>query len=137
MAWGRSAARQVRRADLPWIPAFTLPKIPKVSRLDLRLEGAYTDLPKLTEQGYFYSNTRYAQGYTSYGQILGSWVGRQGIGGQATSNYWFSPQRKLTFSYRKMVEDTSILEGGHISDISVGGVWTIRSAIELSANGEV
>ncbi len=117
-------------------PGIYLPRIPKLSRLDLRLEGAYTDLPKLAEQGYFYANARYRQGYTNDGQILGSWVGRQGIGGQATSNYWFSPQRKLTFSYRKMVEDTSILEGGHISDFSAGAVWTIHSAIELSANGK-
>ncbi len=117
-------------------PGIYLPEVPKLRRLDLRLEGAYTDLPKLAYQGYFYSNSHYRQGYTNYGQVLGSWVGREGIGGQASTTYWFSPRRKATLTYRKMVSDQSLFQGGSMGDLSASVMWTVRSKVELSASGQ-
>jgi hypothetical protein len=117
-------------------PGIYLPEVPKIKNLDLRLEGAYTDLPKLVEQGYFYANAHYPQGYTNYGQILGSWVGRQGVGGQASSTYWFSPRKKVSLTYRKMVSDHSLFGGGSIGDVSANVMWTLRSKLELSASGQ-
>jgi hypothetical protein len=117
-------------------PGIYLPEVPKIKNLDLRLEGAYTDLPKLLDQGYFYANAHYPQGYTNYGQILGSWVGRQGIGGQASSTYWFSPRKTATLTYRKMVSDQSLLRGGSMGDLSASVQWTVHSNVELTASGQ-
>ncbi len=118
-------------------PGVYLPELPKLHHLDLRLEGAYTDLPKLADEGgYYYANSHYLQGYTNYGQIMGSWVGRQGIGGQASSTYWFSARKKLTLTYRKMVADHALFQGGNVADIAASGLWTLRSNLEFSANGQ-
>ncbi len=116
-----------------WDPGIYLSELPKFHKLDARFEAVYTDLPKQANQGYFYANARYAQGYTNYGQILGSWVGKQGLGGQASSTYWFSPQNKLGFYYREMVSDLAIFRGGRNSDYGMNASWRIRPQIELNA----
>jgi hypothetical protein len=117
-------------------PGMYVPRMPGLRKFDLRMEGVYTNLPKLTNQAYFYSNAHYPQGYTNYGQILGSWVGRQGEGEQATSNYWFSPRNKATISYRKMTSDETFLRGGNISDVFGSFTWMIRPNLELSATAQ-
>ena len=135
MAWddplqGKFVARYA------WDPGVYLPQLPKLKKLDLRLEAAYTNLPKLADQGYFYANAHYPQGYTNYGQILGSWVGRQGIGGQASSTYWFSARNKATVSYREVTADHSLLGGGNQNDVSGNFTWLVRPQIEVSAMGQ-
>jgi hypothetical protein len=117
-------------------PGVYIPRLPKLKKLDLRMEGAYTNLPKLPYLAYFYANAHYPQGYTNYGQILGSWIGRQGIGGQASSTYWFSARNKATLSYRRMYSDKSFLQGGNMSDISGNVTWLVRPGIEVSAMGQ-
>jgi membrane-associated phospholipid phosphatase len=114
-------------------PGIYMPQIPGLRKLDLRVEGINTNLPGLKHPAYFYSNTHYAQGYTNYGQILGSWIGRQGSGGQASSTYWFSARNKATVSYRKLVADKSFLQGGQSSDFSGSITWIVRPGIEVSA----
>jgi hypothetical protein len=117
-------------------PGLYFPHLPKLKKLDLRMEGAYTNLPKLPYQAYFYANAHYPQGYTNYGQIIGSWIGRQGSGGQASSTYWFSARNKATVTYRKVSSDKSFLEGGNQSDVSGNVTWLVRSGVELSAMGQ-
>jgi hypothetical protein len=114
-------------------PGVYLPKIPGLSKLDLRMEGVYTNLPGEKDAAYYYANSHYPQGYTNDGQILGSWIGRQGDGGKISSSYWFSGRNKLTLSYRKMTSDKSFLRGGNLSDISGDMTWMVRPGIELSA----
>jgi Capsule assembly protein Wzi len=135
MAWddplqGKFVARYA------WDPGLYLPQLPKLKKMDLRLEAAYTNLPKLPYQGYFYSNAHYPQGYTNYGQIIGSWVGRQGIGGQASSTYWFSARNKATVSYREVTADHSMLGGGNQNDVSGNFTWLVRPEVEVSAMGQ-
>jgi hypothetical protein len=135
MAWddplqGKFVARYA------WDPGIYLPHLPKLKKLDLRMEGAYTNLPKLLDQAYFYANAHYPQGYTNYGQIIGSWIGRQGSGGQASSTYWFSARNKATVTYRKVSSDKSFLEGGNESDVSGNVTWLVRSGVEVSAMGQ-
>jgi len=123
-------------ARFAWDPGVYIAELPKFRKLDARFEAVYTDLPKLPYQGYFYANEHYDQGYTNYGQILGSWVGRQGIGGQASTTYWFSPQKKATFFYRKMVSDVSILGGGSNNDIGMNVLWRLLPDLEVNALGQ-
>jgi hypothetical protein len=116
-------------------PGIYVPQLPGLKKVDLRMEGVYTNLPGLKDLAYFYGNAHYPQGYTNYGQILGSWVGRQGSGGQASTTYWFSGRNKATVSYRKMNADKAYLEGGNLNDISANVTWLVRPEIEFSATG--
>jgi hypothetical protein len=119
-----------------WDPGIYLPQLPKLKKMDLRLEAAYTNLPKLVGPAYYYSNAHYPQGYTNYGQIIGSWVGRQGIGGQASSTYWFSARNKATVTYREVTADQELLGGGTQNDISGNLTWLVRPQIEFTALGQ-
>lgn len=98
-------------------PGIYMPKIPKLNKLDLRAEGVYTDVPNYPGPGSYYSNAHYAQGYTNYGQIMGSWIGRQGRGIQASSTYWFSGLRKLQLGYRQQVTNEAFIRGGNLHDV--------------------
>ncbi len=123
-------------ARFAWDPGIYLSELPKLHKLDARFEAAYTDLPKAPYQGYYYANTHYPQGYTNYGQILGSWIGRQGIGGQASTTYWASPEKKIGIFYRKMVLDPSLYGGGNNNDYGANASWRIRPEIEVNALGQ-
>jgi hypothetical protein len=113
-------------------PGIYLPQVPYAKKLDLRLEGVYTDLPGLHEEGYFYANAHYPQGYTNYGQVLGSWIGREGRGGAGTSTYWFSPRTKAALSYRRMVANPVLLGGGNLTDVSGSFTWLVNPRLEVS-----
>ncbi len=113
-------------------PGVYLPRIPYIPKLDLRLEGVYTALPGIPEKGYFYANAHYPQGYTNYGQILGSWIGREGRGGEGTSTYWFSSRTKATGTYRKMVANHVLLDGGNLTDVSGSFSWLLNPRWEVS-----
>jgi hypothetical protein len=123
-------------ARFAWDPGIYVSALPKFHQFDARFEAVYTDLPKAYETGYFYANLHYTQGYTNYGQIMGSWVGREGIGGQASTTYWHSPQKKVTFFYRKMVSDVALLNGGHNTDFGATASWRVRTEIELNGLGQ-
>lgn len=111
------------------------PRLPKLPRFDLRLEGVYTDNPIGGGVccGFYYFNGRYRNGYTNDGNLIGSWIGRDGQGGQAWLTYWQSPRSYIRFEYRhQKVSQQFVPYGGTVND---GGVeasfWLGR---ELSAS---
>lgn len=110
--------------------------VPLVPKLDLRFEGVYTDLPAggALSHGFFYSNTRYLNGYTNQGQLLASWIGREGQGAQGWANYWFSARNRLQFNYRhQKVSNEFIPEGGTLTDMGVRNDYWLRPSLGLSA----
>jgi hypothetical protein len=116
-----------------WWMGFYMPKIPKLNKLQLRVEGGYTDLPGLINgAGQFYANTHYNSGYTNFGQLMGNWVGRQGRGIQAWSTYWFSARNKLEASFRKEAANPEDLGGGTLYDGRVGSTFMLKPNVELS-----
>jgi membrane-associated phospholipid phosphatase len=117
-------------------PGIYMPQVPGIRNLELRVEGVNTNLPGLKDQAYFYANTHYPQGYTNYGQIFGSWIGRQGSGGQASGTYWVSARSKLSASYRRVAADPSFLDGGHLEDFSGSVTWMLRPNLEFSATSQ-
>jgi membrane-associated phospholipid phosphatase len=119
--------------DSAFNPGLYFPKLPKLHNLDLRVEGIYTNVPGFPFLGPYYSNERYAQGYTNYWQIIGSWVGRQGDGVQAWSTYWFSPRNKLDLGYRRQWVDPVLLGGGNLNDFSASVDWTFKHDLQLSS----
>jgi hypothetical protein len=110
--------------------------LPRIPKLDLRVEGVYTDLPvggKLAG-GFFYFNTRYLSGYTNNGQLLASWIGREGQGAQGWANYWLSARNRLQFNYRhQKVSHQFIPGGGTLTDVGVRSDYWLRPNLGLSA----
>ncbi len=119
--------------DSAFNPGLYFARIPKIPNLDLRIEGIYTNVPGYPGLGPYYVNTRYAQGYTNYWQIIGSWVGRQGDGIQAWSTYWFTPRNKIQVGYRRQYVDPVLLGGGGLNDFSTTVDWLYKHDIQLSS----
>jgi len=123
-----------------WRAGLYLSRFPCVSRLDLRVEGVYTDVPggvvaNTKQPGSFYENATWRNGYTTNGDLIGSWVGRGGQGAQAWSNYWFSARDRLQFNFRhQKVSQEFIPGGGTLTDIGVRGDYWVRSNLGLSAS---
>src|SRR6266702_2285737 len=123
-----------------WHAGLYLSRFPRVSRLDLRAEGVYTDIPggvsaNTKSPGSFYQNGTWLNGYTNNGDLIGSWVGRGGQGAQAWSNYWFSPRDRLQFYFRhQKVSQEFIPGGGSLTDAGVRADYSLRSNLSLSVS---
>jgi len=115
-------------------------RIPGVPKLDLRVEGVYSDVPAggQLSHGFYYFNDRYINGYTSQGQLLGSWIGRESQGAQGWANYWFSAKNRLQFNYRhQKVSWQFIPGGGTLTDFGVRNDYWLRPTIGLSTTVQV
>jgi hypothetical protein len=121
-----------------------LAQIPKLNKLDLRVEAGYTDLPSGLENGtpqshyppgVFYSNLRYPNGsYTNGGDLLGNWMGRQSQGVQAWSNYRFSPRSFIQASFRhQKVSQQFMPGGGSLTDLSLSANFWLRNDLSVSS----
>ena len=114
-----------------------LSRVPGIPRLDFRVEGVYTDPPgggMTVEHGFFYSNSRFKSGYTNDGNLIGSWIGRQGQGAQAWTTYWLSPKSKLQFNFRhEKVSQEFIPQGGTLTDFGASTDYRLRSNLVVSA----
>jgi membrane-associated phospholipid phosphatase len=108
--------------------------LPFLKNLDFRCEGIYTNMPGNSTNNAFYRNDHYPTGYRNYGQIIGSWIGRGGNGGQASTTYWFSGRNQVTMAYRRMTSNSSLLKGGNAADVSGSVGWIILSHLELGAS---
>jgi hypothetical protein len=113
-----------------------LSHVPSVPKLDLRAEGVYTDLPPGGNlgHGFFYYSTLVQNGQTSEGYLLGSWIGRQGQGAQAWTNYWFNSRNRLQFNFRhQKVSQQFIPRGGTLTDVGARTDYWITPSFALSA----
>jgi membrane-associated phospholipid phosphatase len=118
-------------------PGLYLSQVPGITHLDMRVEAAYTNLPGLRQTpqgGFFYWNTRYVDGYTNQGNILGNaTVGRQGISLRAESTYWLASDRTLQFGYRSEIADSMFLQGGNLRDLYFKSEWSFSRQVSLSS----
>jgi membrane-associated phospholipid phosphatase len=126
-----------------WRAGIYVPHFPKLSKLDFRAEGGYTDNPirggtiatGLNATGFYYTANRYLNGDTSNGNVLGSWMGRAGQGAQAWTNYWFSPRNRLQFFFRhQKVSQEFVPGGGSLTDAGVRMDYSLRSDLSLSVS---
>jgi hypothetical protein len=126
-----------------WLAGLYFPRLPKIPKLDLRLEGGYTDPPYSfgdVSHGAFYWDGTWITGFQNAGNLMGSWMGRQGQGAQAWTTYWFSPRNKLQFGFRhqkvsnQLVSDNGALAGGNLTDANVRAEFWPRSSFSLSAS---
>ncbi|MFZ1005882.1 MAG: capsule assembly Wzi family protein [Candidatus Sulfotelmatobacter sp.] len=116
-------------------PGIYLPRLPKMHKIDLRLEGITTDLnwPSHFGPGAFYFDVRYRSGYTNNGSIIGSWIGRQGRGEEGWLTYWFSPRTFIQVEYRQSSADQQFLQGGRQQDFILRG--TVMLARDWRVSG--
>ena len=121
-----------RRAGIN--PGLYLTRFPKIPKLDLRVEGVTTNTPASSAGGHFiYFDTFYRQLYTNKNNLIGSWIGREGEGIQAWSEYWFSPRSTLQFGYRHAkVASDFIPRGETLNDSSVKANWWVQKDLCVS-----
>jgi len=121
-----------------WLAGIYIPRLPKIPKLDLRLEGGYTDPPYSGTDvafGAFYWDAAWITGFQNAGHLMGSWMGRQGQGAQAWTTYWFSPRNKLQFGFRHQKVSTQFIpHGGALADANVRAEFWPRSSFSLSAS---
>ena len=114
-----------------------LPRLPHLPKLDFRVEAVYTDPP--TDRSkfgqYIYYNNFYHDLYTNKNNLIGDWVGREGMGFQGWSTYWFSPRNSIQLEYRHAKVASDFIPGGEtINDGSVKVNWQLRPELTLSAS---
>jgi hypothetical protein len=119
-------------------PGVYFPRIPGLPKLDLRAEVVSTDVPpdhgQHAEGRLIYWEGEYHDSYLNNGDLLGSWVGRQGFGGQVWATYWFSPRSSVQVGYRHgWINPQFIPQGGALNDVSVRADFRVRSDLSLSA----
>jgi hypothetical protein len=120
-------------------PGLYLSHLPKLPHVDLRAEGVSTD-PVASDQGgqFLYYEYEYKDGYTNKGNIFGSWMGREGKGGQAWLTDWLSPKEYIQVGYRNAKVSRSFIPGGTTqNDVNIKAVIRLKDNLELNAFGQM
>ena len=114
-------------------PGLYMPQVPKIPKLELRVEGAKDPFTNEFAPGFVYYDRRYRSGYTNDGNLIGSWVGRDGFGARAWATYWVSPTTELQAGYRYQEADRSFLQGGRLVDYSLRADTRLKRELQVSA----
>lgn len=117
-------------------PGLFLSHLPGAPRMDLRVEAVYTDPPtaRSVEGRYIYWNDFYRDLYVNQGNLIGDWIGREGMGFQGWSTYWFSPRNSIQFGYRHAKVAGDFVPGGEtLNDGSLRLNWQLRANWNISA----
>jgi membrane-associated phospholipid phosphatase len=121
-----------------WRAGLFFPHLPMLPKVDLHVEGVYTDIPGGREQigpGSFYDDGTWRSGYTNNGNLIGDWVGRGGQGAQAWTNYWFGARNRLQFNFRHQKVSQQLMPGGgSVTDLGVRGDYWVRPDVSISAS---
>ena len=121
-------------------PGIYLSHFPHLPWLDLRFEAVYTETPARDPFSnglggqYIYWEAFYHDLYTNQGNIIGSWIGREGKGIQAWSTYWLSPRSTIQVSYRGAHVAKDFLEGGTYQDFGARADLLIRPQLSLASS---
>jgi hypothetical protein len=119
-------------------PGLYLSHLPKLPHVDLRAEAVSTDPDALIGGGQqVYYEFEYPDGYTNKNNLLGSWIGREGKGGQAWLTDWLSPKEYIQLGYRNAKVSNSFIPGGTTqNDINIKAVLRLKDNLELNAFGQ-
>lgn len=119
-----------------WSPGFLLSCLPHLPKATLRAEGVLTPHRDLFP-GFYYFNVHYLSGYTNDRQLIGSWIGREGEGGQVWGTWWLSPRSSLEASVRTVNASGEFLRGGTLRDLSVTADVAMRPEWQLQVTTQV
>jgi len=118
-----------------WYAGLFMPEFPRIPKLDLRVEGGYTDNPVggVLDYGYYFANGTWRSGFTNDGNIIGTWMGREGQGAQAWATYHFNAKSDLQLNFRHEKVSSHFLDGGGtIADFGLkADVW-LRPDVSFS-----
>jgi membrane-associated phospholipid phosphatase len=110
-----------------------LPKLPKLHKMDFRAEIIGTPHTREFAPGFvYYDFRRFRDGYTNDQNLLASWMGRAGRGGQGWFTYWFTPRSTLQAGYRYQKVDRDFLEGGHLDDFMLRPQFMVAHNLSVS-----
>jgi len=106
-------------------PGLYLSHVPRIPKLDLRVEAASTDPSASTalarEYGQFmYYEVIQKQGYTNQGHLFGDWIGREDKGGQAWITYHLSGNEWIQVGLRNQKATKDFIPGSTTQTISAG-----------------
>jgi len=114
-----------------------MPRLPRWPKVEFRVEAVYTDPPTPRSNGgnYMYWELFYHDLSTNKSNIIGDWMGRQGMGFQSWSTYHFNARSNLQFSYRhaKVAKDF-ITDGETVNDGAVNLNWLVTHEVSLSGS---
>jgi hypothetical protein len=114
-------------------PGIYMPQLPKLPKMELRAEGINESMTNEFGPGFvYYDLRRYRSGYTNDGNLLASWIGRAGRGGQGWLTYSFSPRNKLQLGYRLQDVSKDFIGGGRLVDYSANGNFMLSHQMEVS-----
>jgi membrane-associated phospholipid phosphatase len=113
-------------------PGMYLAQLPKLHHLEFRAEGFKAE-PRL---GTMYIDRRYHSGYTNDGVLMGSWVGRQALGGEAWVKYSFTARSSFQLGYRHQEVDRYLAGGGRLNDFSATGVCRLAAGFDISVRAQ-
>ena len=119
-------------------PGLYLSHFPKAPHVDLRGEAVLTDPVSNSQGGQFlYYEYEYKDGYTNKGNLFGSWLGREGKGGQVWLTDWLSPKEYIQLGYRNAKVSKTFIPGGTTqNDINIKAVLRLKDDLELNAFGQ-
>jgi len=111
-----------------------LARLPKLSKLDLRIEGGTTSpINFRTCNGCYYGNEQYLNGYTNYGKLMGTWLGRAAQGESIRSTYWLNSQMRIGVEARHRKVDRQFLpEGGTQNDVALNADFLLKSGFRFT-----
>jgi hypothetical protein len=120
-----------------WLAGVYIPRLPLLHKLDLRVEGGFTDPANSgndTGFGAFYWDATWISGFQNDRKLMGSWIGRQGQGAQAWTTYWFGPRSKLQFGFRHQKVSRQFIAdgGGTLTDANVRGEFWLGPNLAVS-----
>jgi hypothetical protein len=126
-----------RRAAIT--PGLYLSHIPRLPHVDFRVEAVSTDPPANSQGGEFlYWEFVYRDVYLNSGNLFGSWMGREGKGGQAWITDWLSPKTYVQIGYRNAKVSKTFIPGGTTqNDVNAKAVLRLKDDLELNAFGQV
>src|SRR6266853_209007 len=100
-------------------------------------KSAGQEIMEELNRSFFYFNDRNLDGYTDNGDLIGNWIGRQGHGAQAGTNYWFGARDRLQFNFRhQKVSQQHFHGGGMMMDAGARIDYWVRCNLGLSESAQ-
>jgi Capsule assembly protein Wzi len=121
-------------------PGIYLSRFPFLSKLDLHVEGGSSDItPRARGGQYYYYEGIYRDCYLNKQDLMGSWLGREGTGGQAWTTYWFNAQSTLQLGYRTLKVSQHFVPQGESQQSAYGELryrWQDGLALQFVLQAE-
>jgi hypothetical protein len=112
------------------------PEDPNLPKLDLRVAAVYTApaTGRSVNGDFIYWEFIYRDSHANNGDLMGTWIGREGKSIQAWSTYWLSPRSTLQLSFRRATVAQDFLEGGEYNDFGARADLLVRPQLSLTSS---